>query len=156
MRRSVVEPGEPSMFVNAKLKRAQAIIFAKRRFLFHNSFKTNPLAFLVLVSCIQGWGATFVWNGGGADANWSTPTNWTGGVAPANNGTAAIVLAGTAHLSPNVDTNWDISSLVFSNNAGAFVLGGSALNIRSGGVTNSSASGQIINNAILLWTNRDC
>lgn len=98
--------------------------------------------------------ATFVWNGGGADANWSTPANWSGGLTPANNGTAAIVLAGTNQLSANVDTAWDISSLTFSNGAGAFILGGSALNVRAGGITNNSASGQIINNAITLATNQ--
>ncbi len=62
------------------------------------------------------------------------------------------MLAGTTQLTPNVDTNWDISSLTFSNSA--FVLGGSALNIRAGGITNSSANGQTINNAITLWTNQ--
>lgn len=98
--------------------------------------------------------AIFVWNGGGSDANWSTPANWTGSVVPTNDGTATIVLAGTNQLGPNVDTNWNISSLVFSNNAGAFVLNGSALNIRAGGVTNSSANAQIINNAITLATNQ--
>jgi fibronectin-binding autotransporter adhesin len=103
---------------------------------------------------VQCWGATFIWNGGGANANWSNGTNWNGGIAPTNNGTAAIVLAGTTQLSPNVDTNWDISSLTFSNGAGVFILGGGALNIRAGGVTNGSANGQIINNAITLWTNQ--
>ena len=112
------------------------------------------LAFLILGTCDQSWGATFTWNGGGANANWSTGGNWVGGVAPTNNGTAAIMLAGAIRLTPNVDTNWDISSLTFSNTAGAFVLGGSALNIRAGGVTNNSANAQTVNNAITLATNQ--
>jgi autotransporter-associated beta strand protein len=105
-------------------------------------------------SRVQSWGATFIWNGGGADVNWSSGGNWSSGIAPANNGTAAIVLAGTNHLSPNVDAAWDISSLTFSNGAGAFVLGGGALNIRAGGVTNNSPVAQTVNNAITLATNQ--
>ena len=112
------------------------------------------LAFLILGACVQSWGATFTWNGLGVDANWSTGGNWVGGSAPANNGTASIVLAGSLRLTPNVDTNWDINSLTFSNTAGAFVLGGSPLNIRAGGVTNNSANAQTVNNAITLATNQ--
>ncbi len=97
--------------------------------------------------------ASYIWNGGGADANWSTAANWSGGVAPANNGTAAVVFVGTTRLAPNVDAAWDISSLTFSNTAGAFVLQGNVLNIRAGGVTNNSANSQIISNAITVYTN---
>src|SRR2546426_858062 len=71
--------------------------------------------------------ATYTWNGGGGDNNWSTSLNWSGAIAPANDGTAAIVLAGTNQLTANVDVAWDIRSLTFSNNAGAFVLAGSTL-----------------------------
>ncbi|MGC9941922.1 MAG: autotransporter-associated beta strand repeat-containing protein [Verrucomicrobiota bacterium] len=98
--------------------------------------------------------ATFVWNGAGTNANWSTSSNWAGDVAPTNNGTAAIVLSGTNNLSPNVDTAWSISSLTISNGAGAFLLGGSMLTIGSGGITNGSANGQIINNPIALANNQ--
>ena len=94
--------------------------------------------------------ATFVWNGGGADANWSTPANWSGGLAPANDGTAVVILTGINRLSPNVDAAWSISSLSFTNTAGAFALGGSLLTVGAGGVTNSSANTQVINNAINL------
>ena len=100
-------------------------------------WQTALFVFLTLGSGVPSWGATFIWNGGG-DGNWSTGGNWNGGVAPANNGTAAIVLAGTTRLSPNVDAAWDISLLVFSNSAGAFVLGGSTLNIRNGSLNKFS------------------
>ncbi|HWN93708.1 MAG TPA: autotransporter-associated beta strand repeat-containing protein, partial [Methylomirabilota bacterium] len=96
----------------------------------------------------------FVWNGSAGDNNWSTAGNWTGNVAPVNDGTAAIVLAGTNQLVANVDVAWDISSLTFSNSTGAFVLAGSTLKIRAGGVTNSSTNSPIINNAITLGTNQ--
>ena len=96
------------------------------------------------------YAATFTWNGAAGDNNWSTSGNWVGGSAPANDGTAVIVLAGTNGLAPNVATPWDISSLTFSNNAGAFVLGGSALTIRAGGIVSSNANIQMVNNAITL------
>jgi autotransporter-associated beta strand protein len=98
--------------------------------------------------------ATYTWSGAAGDNNWSTAANWAGGVAPTNDGTAAIVLAGTNQLSPNVDATWDVSSLTFNSTAGAFVLGGNSLTIRAGGITNSSANPQTINNAITLRTNQ--
>ncbi|HTV62415.1 MAG TPA: autotransporter-associated beta strand repeat-containing protein [Verrucomicrobiae bacterium] len=94
--------------------------------------------------------AIFVWTGGGIDANWSTAGNWSGGVAPTNNGTAAIVLAGTTQLSPYVDVPWSISSLTFSTNGGAFTLSGNALTIGAGGIYNSNMNSQVISNSITL------
>src|SRR5947209_649088 len=78
--------------------------------------------------------ATFTWTGAGSDNNWGTAANWAGNAVPANDGTAAILLAGSSRLAPVVDSPWDINSLSFSNNAGAFVLGGSVLTIRAGGI----------------------
>ena len=104
-------------------------------------WQTALFVFLTLGSGVPSWGATFIWNGGGTDGNWSTGGNWTGGGAPVNNGTATIVLAGTNQLAPNVDAAWDISSLTFSNSAGAFVLGGSALNIRNESLNKFSPTG---------------
>jgi len=100
--------------------------------------------------CARLPGATAaVWTGGGADANWSTGANWSAGVAPTNNGSVAIILAGTNQLAPNVDTAWSISSLTFSNNAGPFTLSGSALTIGAGGLANDSAVSQTLSNTIV-------
>lgn len=98
--------------------------------------------------------ATFTWNGNGSDNNWSTGLNWSGGIAPTNNGTAAIVLAGTNQLAPNVDAAWAIQSLTFNNTAGGFVLGGSTLTIGNGGVVNNCTNPQTISNAIALAANQ--
>src|ERR1700688_707529 len=100
----------------------------------------------MLFTALNTRAATYTWNGGGADNKWSTAANWAGNVAPVNDGTAAIVLAGAIQLAPNVDVPWAITSLSFSNNAGAFVLGGSALTIRAGGIVSSNATPQTINN----------
>ena len=60
-----------------------------RRLAFHKAWTTGLFGFLIMASGVQCWGTTFIWNGGGTNANWSTASNWIGGIAPANNGTAA-------------------------------------------------------------------
>ena len=64
------------------------------------------------------------WDGNGGDNDWSTANNWTPNGAPSNDGTANIVMAGTNRLTPRVDVDWDVSSLVFSNTAGGFSISG--------------------------------
>src|SRR5262245_13669682 len=119
-----------------------------------NYSRAAGVLFAMMLSCIQGaQAATFVWTGNGANNNWSTAANWSGGV-PANDGTATVILAGNNRLTPNVDVNWEIASLIFSNNAGAFTLGGSGLIVRAGGITNSDGSTQTINNAITVRSNQ--
>ena len=91
-----------------------------------------------------------IWDGGGANNNWSSGANWVGDVAPANNGTANILFAGSTRLAPNVNTNWNILGLSFSNNAGAFTLGGNPLTIQGLGINNNSASTETISNNLTL------
>jgi fibronectin-binding autotransporter adhesin len=93
------------------------------------------------------------WDGGGANNLWSTASNWNPDGVPANNGTAGLAFAGTTRLAPDMDANWNISSLTFNSGAGAFTLsstGGFVLTIQGGGITNNSASTETINNAITL------
>jgi uncharacterized repeat protein (TIGR01451 family) len=90
------------------------------------------------------------WAGNGANNNWSSGGNWTDSAVPPNNGTAQIVLAGSTRPLPNVDTSWDLLGLAFSNNASAFTLAGSPLNLRGNGLTNNSFNPQTINNPITL------
>ena len=89
-----------------------------------------------------------VWNGGGANPNWSTAGNWVGGVAPAYTGDS-LTFAGTAGLAPNMDTNYTVPSLTFSSNAGSFDIGsanGSTLTLSgSGAIVNNSANPQTLN-----------
>ncbi len=121
---------------------------------YDRSAKKALLLSLVLLVSSASDAAIFVWNGAGTDANWSTASNWNGGVVPPNDGTAAIVFAGTNSLSPFADAPWDVASLTFSTNGGAFNLGGSALTIRGGGIYNSNVNAQVINNSITLFTNQ--
>src|SRR4051812_15100744 len=102
---------------------------------------------LILVAAAQGASAQ-TWNGGGANDNWQTGANWIGLVAPVNNGTAKLIFGGVTRLTPNVDVVYSINSITFNNTAGAFNIGGSALALGGGGVTNNDADMQTINSSI--------
>ncbi len=87
------------------------------------------------------------WDGNGGDNDWSTANNWTPNGAPPNDGTANIVMAGTNRLTPRVDIDWDVSSLVFSNTAGGFSISGGAgvsLGIGTVGISNQDTQLQIL------------
>jgi autotransporter-associated beta strand protein len=94
-----------------------------------------------------------VWTGGSTvDSNWSTANNWQNGLAPSLAGNN-VVFAGTTGLLPNLDNDYSVSSLVFSNTAGSYSLGSSAgdsLTIGSGGLINDSANPQMVNIPIVL------
>jgi hypothetical protein len=114
-------------------------------------FPQGLLFALALSAASVSKAATFTWDGGGVDDNWSTAANWSTDVAPSNDGTAAIVFSGaTPPLTSSVNANWDVSGLSFDAIAGAFTVGGNQLTIEAGGVTNNSAIAQTINNPIVM------
>lgn len=94
--------------------------------------------------------AQFVWDGGGANDDWSTAQNWEGDVAPGNPTTSVIAFNGTTRLTPNVDLAWGVGGIVFQSGAGAFVLGGSALMVGSSGIVVNSSNNQTITNSFVL------
>jgi len=91
--------------------------------------------------------ATFIWDGGGANNNITTPQNWLGDSLPAAN--SDIIWAGTTRLNVNVDIGGPARTWTYDNTAGAFVISGAAFSL-SDGVTNNSTATQTINNAITL------
>ena len=109
------------------------------------------LALLVLASAPVS--AATVWDGGGADDNWSTDLNWDTDATPAADGTADIQFAGTTRLTPTVDTNdpWAVKTMTFNSGAGAFVLDGNAISINGSGdvLTNNSSVSQTIDNDLV-------
>ncbi|MEX2091225.1 MAG: autotransporter-associated beta strand repeat-containing protein, partial [Pirellulales bacterium] len=113
------------------------------------SLPIATLAFAAFVSESVQAGET--WDGGGSDSGWSTAANWNtvrgSENAPPNDGTADIVMAGITRLTPRVDVDWDINSLIFNNTAGAFGISGDpgvSLGIASGGIANQDAQLQIL------------
>lgn len=67
-----------------------------------------------------------IWNGGGANNNWSTAGNWdTAPVSP-----APLTFAGSTRLANNNDlANFVANSITFDAAAGAFVIGGNDLTL---------------------------
>ena len=109
----------------------------------------------VLLGLLSGSGqaAGVVWTGGSlVDNNWSDSANWLGNVAPSLSG-EEIVFAGTTRLTPNMDKNYSVTELVFSNTAGGFSVSSSTagtLTVGSGGIVNDSASAQTLSVPIVL------
>ena len=72
--------------------------------------------------------STGLWTGDGMDNNWSTGGNWDNGVVPVF--PHAVTFAGSSQLNNNNDlTSITVSTLTFSNNAGAFTLGGNNISL---------------------------
>src|SRR5438445_7179077 len=80
------------------------------------------------------------WTGLGANSNVSTASNWTPVGMPTNDGTANLVFSGATRLTPNIDLPWSVNAVSFGASAGTFTVGGNALTIGAGGVTDNQAS----------------
>ncbi len=102
---------------------------------------------------------TFTWSGGmttgpAADQdNWSKGNNWVGGIAPAVASVKAIIMAGTTQTTNDMDGAFQIKSLLFRGDAGAFTINsstGDTLTIGGGGVLNESTNAQTLNVPVYL------
>ncbi len=110
----------------------------------------------ILVSSAQ---AGTTWDGGGANANWTTGLNWNPATGmfqfpPGNNGFADIHFAGTLGPIPNVDVPYSINSLTFDSGSISFIIVGQELTIGAGGVTNNDNSNQIVFAPVQLAANQ--
>ena len=107
--------------------------------------------------------ATFTWDGGGGDSNWSTAANWNPNTAPTYNTNTYETLnfAGNTGLTANNDfgNGFNAHSIIFDATAGAYTLTGGSVdmlgrdsNVSGAGVayvTNNSANTQTINNNLI-------
>ncbi len=87
-----------------------------------------------------------VWNGAGPDANTDDNTNWVSGAAPGYFGDS-MAFAGSVNTNPNMDQNYTVTGLAFSNNAASFTIGGgNTLTLSgSGPIANYSTNTQNLN-----------
>jgi len=98
--------------------------------------------------------ATFTWNGGGGNVNFSTAGNWTGG-APTSNSATDLIFAGTTNvgtsgtpLNQNIANPMIVNSITFSNTAGSFFLDGNNFSVDSDpSILQSSSNAQSIANS---------
>jgi autotransporter-associated beta strand protein len=95
-------------------------------------------------------GANRVWNGAGADDNWSSNPNWLGGKGPGVGDTATF--AGATRLTPSMDSSYSLTGLAFYSTADSFVLGNvaSTLTLTGSGVVNNSTNLQTLDMPIVL------
>ncbi len=94
----------------------------------------------------------FIWDGGGANDNWTTDANWD--VNTAHPAAGDIVhFAGAVRLTPNNNLAGGtiIDSITFDGGASAFTLGGNSVELVNG-VANNSVSTQTVNMALAIPT----
>lgn len=107
---------------------------------------TYNLAFTVVPS-------SYVWDGGSAiDDKWSRVTNWEGELAPGLTG-SSVTFAGLTRPTPDMDANYSLAGITFSNSAGSFVVGSSTSSTLTNGINgivNHSANGQTLTIPIVL------
>ena len=96
--------------------------------------------------------ASYTWDGGGTDGNWTTTANWFGDVAPVGASTNDLSFAGTTRTltTNNFATGTDFRNFTFESNAGAFTLAGSNRTDLFGSITNLSSSLQTISLPLYL------
>ena len=93
---------------------------------------------------------TEIWTGVGSDMNWSTSGNWIHDQPPLDSDN--VLFAGLTQITNNMDTADNLGAVIFSTNAGAFLLA-SANNYPltlSTGITNQSTNVQTLAMPVVL------
>lgn len=108
---------------------------------YSNERKIAKSAFYILTPLIASCAtaATYTWDGGGSDDNWSTGANWVGdptSPTPFVSGDT-VIFDGTTRLSPNNN----ITGLTLGSNSITFAAGAGSFNIGGSGLTLGSATG---------------
>ena len=115
---------------------------------------------MVVLATGSAQAVTYVWDGGGADNNWSSSTNWNPDTdVPASASTAIVQLGGTLRTTSaqNVASPFILNELDFTGSGSTFTLNGSPLRFVANGatpprITHPRTSGVVINNAIDIPT----
>ena len=111
-----------------------------------------------LLLALPAFAVTETWDGnspggGAGDSNITTALNWADDSPPVSDLLATdLLFGGTTKLAPNFNTFFSTDSISFINTAGAFVLGGATITIGTGGIANTDAQTQTINNNVTLGT----
>lgn len=113
---------------------------------------TSAACVLSLFSALQ-LSAANTWDGGGGDANWSTPDNWDDNLVPTF--PVPLSFGGTVRLQSTNDLSspTTVNGFTFQTGAGAFVLGGTGVSL-GGDIDNASASQQTVNLPLTLTAAR--
>lgn len=107
----------------------------------YSKTKTYAACVLALLTALQASAAN-IWDGGGADSNWSTADNWDDNLVPTF--PVSISFGGTNRLQTNNDlAALTLNGISFLSGAGSFVLGGSGITL-AGDIDNASTSLQTL------------
>jgi fibronectin-binding autotransporter adhesin len=95
-----------------------------------------------------------VWNGGGADNNWSTSLNWTNSFGPSLTLTNNTLFAGATRSTPNMNGNYTVNNLTFDVTATNFTIGTTSSTLTLIGAVNNNSTNntQTLNVPITLGT----
>lgn len=119
--------------------------------------KLLPSLAFVLLMPLASRGAVLVWNGGGADDNWSSALNWTGVGFTVGD---TLQFGGSTRLTPvnNLAADTLVGGLEFTNNTfastSAFTLSGNRITL-GGNITTTAVSGGTFNTTINDQINLD-
>ena len=114
------------------------------------SFRTSCYGVTAVLLTSVCYAADRTWDGGGANALWSTPANWDGDATYPAAGDALFFGGSVRTTNTNtLDEGTAVAGLTFNAGAGAFSLRGSGITL-DGNVSNLSASAQTLNLPIVL------
>ena len=97
---------------------------------------------------------TYLWDGGGADGNWTNSVNWDRTIATGNN--SVLAFAGTVRTTNtnNFTEGSTFNSILFNTGAGAFSLFGNGINLNNSlGIVNNSSVLQTISLSSINFNN---
>jgi len=106
---------------------------------------------------------TFIWDGGQSSGpvasqdDWNQANIWSGNIAPAVGAMKAMVMAGSARLANDMNGAYQLNSLLFRSDAGAFTISSSTndtLTVGGGGINNQSTSTQTLTVPLSLATSQ--
>ncbi|MBE2202758.1 MAG: hypothetical protein IAE94_00240, partial [Chthoniobacterales bacterium] len=116
--------------------------------------KSLTLAAIGLVlTTVSSPGASYTWDGGGGNGNWSTGANWTGDAAPTGTGHILTFSGSSQTASTNNGQLSVVHGISFAAGAAAFTLSGSNLTL-AGDIINSGTATQTIGINLQMATTR--
>lgn len=114
----------------------------------HSLVATALCTALLACNASRSQAAAYTWTGAGANGTWATAANWAPSGITSGTTPHTVTYNNNVNTTGTVNANYTLSSLDFTNTAGAFTINGDtatrALTIR-GNITNSSTNTQTIN-----------
>ena len=94
------------------------------------------------------------WDDAQGNPQWSKSQNWVGRQTPSNDGQADVFFGIGIHPGIFINQAWNIRSLTFLSDSGAYRFYGAALTIQGGGINNFGAPTQFFTNTLALGQNQ--